>query len=169
MEKKVEFKGKRLIVRKDTVLEESGKEIVRDVVLVPKAVSIVARPSPEKVILIRQHRHAAGETLIELPAGTIDPGEDPAETALRELSEETGYRAKKMDHRATYFTTPGFTNQLMFLFEATELQAGEQSLEDDETIEVVITSNKEALLLIEEGTIRDAKTMLGLLIVLGSS
>ena len=74
-----------------------------------------------------------------------------------------------MDHRATYFTTPGFTNQLMFLFEATELQAGEQSLEDDETIEVVITSNKEALLLIEEGTIRDAKTMLGLLIVLGSS
>lgn len=167
LEQKIEFKGKRIIVRKDKVLEQSGKETIREVVLHPGAVSIVARPSAGKVILIRQHRYAAGETLIELPAGTIDPGEDPTETARRELLEETGYQAASIHHRATYFTTPGFTNELMYLFEATDLKVGEQSLEDDEAIEVIITSSKEALLMIEEGAIHDAKTMLGLLIVLG--
>jgi ADP-ribose pyrophosphatase len=167
LNQEVQFVGRRITVRRDKVIEPSGKEGVRDVVLHPGAVSIIAMPSPEEIVLIRQYRHATGEELIELPAGTLEVGEDPIDTARRELEEETGYVASEMTHRATYYTAPGFTNELMYLYEASGLTLRQQRLEDDEAIDVVLTRREDALKWMREGKIRDAKTLVGLMMTLG--
>ena len=163
LEQKIEFEGRRITVRRDRIIEPSGKEAIRDVVLHPGAVSIIAWSKPDEIVLIRQYRHATGQELLELPAGTLEEGEDPIDTARRELEEETGYRAGRIEHRATYYTTPGFTNELMYLYEASDLEPREQRLEDDEAIEVVPTPWEDALRMVHDGRIRDAKTLVGLL------
>ncbi len=155
-----------ITVRVDRVVEPSGKEVVRDIVVHPGAVCIVARPTPEQVILIRQYRHAAGRELIELPAGTLHPGEDPLECAIRELEEETGYQAARMIERARFFTTPGFTSEFMYLYEAAGLVETQTNPDDDEAIEVDIVTVDEALRMVDSGEIQDAKSILGLLRVL---
>ncbi len=166
IEKKIEFAGRRISVRRDRIVDRSGRETVRDVVLHPGAVSIVAMPSSDEVVLINQFRYATGEELIEIPAGTLEPNEAPVEAARRELEEETGYRAQQLELRATYFTTPGFSNELMYLYEASGLTFTEQRLDDDEAITVSVTQRDQALRMIQEGRIRDAKTIVGLLTVL---
>ena len=153
-------------VREDRVVEPGGHEVSREIVIHPGAVTIVARPSPEQVILIRQYRYAAGHELIELPAGTLHPGEDPLECAHRELEEETGYRAGRMIERARFWTTPGFTNEFMYLYEASDLVKTQINPDEDEVIEVDIVNRLEALKMIEDGRIQDAKSILGLLRVL---
>ncbi len=165
IDQKVAYSG-HVTVRVDRVVEPSGKEVVRDVVVHSGAVCIVARPTPEQVILIRQYRHAAGCELIELPAGTLHPGEDPLECAIRELEEETGYQAARMVERARFFTTPGFTSEFMYLYEASGLVETQVNPDDDESIEVDIVSCAEALRMIDTGEIQDAKSILGLLRVL---
>src|SRR5499427_2189652 len=87
------YKGRHIQVREDRVIEPAGHEASREIVVHPGAVCIVARPTPEEVILIRQYRHAAGRELVEIPAGTLHEGEEPQGCAIRELEEETGYRA----------------------------------------------------------------------------
>lgn len=160
------FKGRVIEVREDRVVEPGGHEVSREIVIHPGAVTIVARPSPEQVILIRQYRYAAGHELIELPAGTLHPGEDPLECAHRELEEETGYRAGRMIERARFWTTPGFTNEFMYLYEASDLVKTQINPDEDEVIEVDIVNRLEALKMIEDGRIQDAKSILGLLRVL---
>lgn len=161
----IEFEGRRITVRRDHIIEPSGKEAIREIVLHRGAVSIIAWSKPDEILLIRQFRHATGEELLELPAGTLETGEDSIDTARRELEEETGYRAGLIEHLATYYTTPGFSNELMFLYEASDLELREQHLEDDEAIEVVPTPWEEALCMVHDGRIRDAKTLVGLLMV----
>jgi ADP-ribose pyrophosphatase len=162
---KLQFSGWRLTVRTDTVRNPRGLEVTRDVVVHPGAVAIVARPTADEVILIRQYRHSTGEELIELPAGTKEDGEDPAVTAARELTEETGYTAARMNPVAEFYTAPGFTNELMHIFEATGLTPGAQNLEDDEFIDVLRVGRDDALRMVDDGRIRDAKTIAGLLMV----
>src|SRR5712692_6503028 len=118
---RVAYKGNHIQVREDRVVEPAGYEAWREIVVHPGAVCIVARPSPDEVILIRQYRHAAGRELLEIPAGTLHEAEDPVECAFRELEEETVYRAAKMVERARFWTTPGFTTEFMYLYEATDL------------------------------------------------
>lgn len=166
LESKVEFEGWRIRVRTDRILNPDGKEITRDVVEHPGAVTLVARPTPAEVILVRQYRHPTGEELLELPAGTCEEGEDPASTARRELEEETGYSAADIRHLATFYTAPGFTNELMHLFEAARLTRKQQRLDDDEFIDVVRVHRDDALGMIADGRIRDAKTIVGLFMVL---
>jgi ADP-ribose diphosphatase len=163
------FKGRLVQVRVDKVVEPAGHTATREIVVHPGAVSIVARPSPDEVILIRQYRHAAGRELREIPAGGLHDGEDPKEAAIRELEEETGYRAKTMIERAKYWTTPGFTNEVMYLFEAADLVQTETNPDEDEVIEVDIVRFDEALRMIEDGQIQDAKSILGLLHILWKS
>jgi len=119
--------------------------------------------SDPNVLLIRQYRYAADGFLYEIPAGRLDDGESPMECARRELSEETGYRAQRVEHLFTMFTTPGFTDEKIHLFLATGLTAGEANREADEFVELVPTRLSQALSMIEQGEIQDAKTALALL------
>ncbi|HLH32797.1 MAG TPA: NUDIX hydrolase, partial [Terriglobia bacterium] len=146
--------------------EPAGHETSREIVVHPGAVCVVARPTPEEVILIRQYRHAAGQELIEIPAGTLHAGEDPRECAIRELEEEAGYLAANMVERARFWTTPGFTTEFMYLYEATGLTKTQINPDDDEVIEVDIVSASKALQMIDDGQIQDAKSILSLLRVL---
>lgn len=168
LERKVIYDGKKLHVRVDRAIEPSGKEVTRELVVHPGAVAIVARPSPDEVVLIRQFRYSVGQTMLEIPAGTLERDEDPRECAFRELEEETGYRAAEMVERAQFFTTPGFTTELMYLYEATGLTKTQTNLDEDEIIEVEIVSCAEALRMTEDGRIQDAKTLVGLLKLLRS-
>jgi ADP-ribose pyrophosphatase len=160
------YKGKHIQVREDRVVEPAGYEASREIVVHPGAVCIVARPTATEVILIRQYRHATGRELIEIPAGTLHEGEDPVGCAIRELEEEAGYKAAKMVERARFWTTPGFTTEFMYLYEATDLQKTKIHPDEDEVIEVDIVRGSEALQMIDDGRIQDAKTILGLLRIL---
>jgi ADP-ribose pyrophosphatase len=103
------------------------------------------------------------EVLIELPAGTIEPGEAPTTTARRELMEETGYRANELVPILKFYTSPGFVKEEMRLFKATKLTAGPTSLDEDEKIEPLLVDLPQAVKMIHSGEIRDAKTIVGLL------
>ena len=120
-----------------------------------------------EVLLIRQYRYAANGYLYEIPAGRLDVGESPMECAHRELSEETGYRAERVEQLFTMYTTPGFTDEKIHLFLATGLTAGESHREADEFMELVPTKMSRALSMIEQGEIQDAKTALALLFAAG--
>ena len=163
---RIAYKGGHVQVREDRVIEPAGYECSREIVLHPGAVCVVARPAPNEVILIRQYRHAAGEELFEIPAGTLQSGEDPRDCAIRELEEEAGYRAATMTERARFWTTPGFTTEFMYLYEAGNLTKTEAHPEEDEAIDVHIVPNSEALRMVDDGRIHDAKSILGLLRVL---
>jgi len=165
LEQQTVFRGRLLNVRCDRILDAEGRESSREFVVHPGGVSILAMPTPEEVLLVRQYRYPTGESLLELPAGTLEPDEEPLETAHRELMEETGYRARRMEFLSRYYTTPGFTSELMYLYRASDLTPGEQDLEDDESIEVVRISNSDAMDMVRRGEIRDAKTLVGLLTV----
>jgi ADP-ribose pyrophosphatase len=119
------------------------------------------------ILLIRQYRYAADGFIYEIPAGRLEPGEPPEQCAVRELREETGCTAAKMEHLYTMYTTPGFTDEKIHLFAATGLERGASALEQDEFVEVVPTAMSAALRLIRDGTINDAKTALSILYVAG--
>jgi ADP-ribose pyrophosphatase len=163
------FKGNHIQVRVDQVAAADGRVWAKEIVVHPGAVCVVALlgdPQAADVVLVRQYRHAAGTELLEICAGGLNPGEDPLEAAVRELEEETGYRAGKMVERARFWTTPGFTTEFMVLYEATELVKTTINPDEDESIEVEIVTREEALRMIDDGRIQDAKSILGLLRVL---
>lgn len=159
------YAGRVVGLSRETVVLPGGKEAVREVVQHPGAVAMAPMLSPTEVILLRQFRYPAGKTIWEIPAGTLEPGETPLECAKRELIEETGYRAGKMEPIGGFFTTPGFCNEFLHLFLATELEPFESNLDKDEQIVTHRMSFDEALRKIESGEIVDAKTLVGLLIV----
>jgi ADP-ribose pyrophosphatase len=156
------FKGKHIQVRVDQLQEPDGRVWAKEIVLHPGAVCIVATLDDGNLLFVRQYRHAAGAELLELCAGGLNPGEDPMECAFRELEEETGYRAAKMVERARFWTTPGFTTEFMYLYEATGLTKTQINPDEDESIEVEIVTPQEALRMIDDGRIQDAKSILGL-------
>ncbi len=123
---------------------------------------VIARPTPATIVLVRQYRHAVGEELWEAPAGMIDPGEAPLETARRELVEETGYRAASLRPLFSMYPTPGFCQERIYFFVADGLTAGEAQPDDDEAFEVRTWSLAEAWALVERDELRDAKTQIAL-------
>jgi ADP-ribose diphosphatase len=162
----VVFRGKLISLRIDRIEEQPGKETCREIVVSPNAVCVVARPSTDQVILIRQYRHATGRELIELPAGGLKPNEDPKLAAIRELEEETGFRAATVVEKGGFWMTPGFTTEFMHVFEATGLTKTQTNPDDDEVIEIDIVSNQAALAMIDDGRIQDSKSIASLLKVL---
>jgi ADP-ribose pyrophosphatase len=140
-----------------------GTNHSRETVVHPGAVVILPLLPNDRLCLIRNYRIAVDEELIELPAGTINAGEDPLETARRELAEETGYRADEFQRLYEFWISPGILSERMHLYLATGLQPGPAALEAGEQIRTQIVSWEEAISLIERGQIRDAKTLVGLL------
>jgi ADP-ribose pyrophosphatase len=120
-----------------------------------------------QLMLIRQYRYAADGWLLEIPAGRLDPGESPDDCARRELQEETGCTADRMEHMYTLYTTPGFTDEKIHLFLATGLHRGDPNREFDEQLEVETVPLSQALELIRTGELRDAKSALGILFAAG--
>jgi ADP-ribose pyrophosphatase len=160
------FTGGHVKVRVDEVIEPAGRTTTREVVVHPGAVCVVPRLGDDHILLVRQYRHATGMELLEIPAGGLNENEAPRDAAIRELEEETGYHAASMVERARFWTTPGFTSEFMYLFEATDLTKTGIHPDEDEVIEVDIVANDEALRMIDDGRIQDAKSILGLLKVL---
>jgi ADP-ribose pyrophosphatase len=120
-----------------------------------------------QILMIKQYRYAAEGYLYEIPAGRLEPGEDPRACALRELKEETGCSAECVEHLFTMYTTPGFTDEKIHLFLASGLKRGETSHEADEFLDLQPMQLSSALEMVEAGEIQDAKTALGLLFVAG--
>ena len=143
----------------------AGDVVVRDIVHHPGAVAVVPILDDGRLCLIRNYRVAVGDTLWEIPAGTLDPGESPEACARRELQEETGYRCENLRKIHEFFMSPGILNEKMHLFVATGLTAGPTQLEAYEEIEVQLVSRVRAQEMIRQGEIRDAKTLVGLLLV----
>lgn len=140
-----------------------GASHSRETVMHPGAVTIVPLLAGDHVCLIRNFRPSVGRTLVELPAGTLEPAEDPAAAARRELEEETGYRAGKIELLTQFYMSPGILNERMLLFLATDLAGGPARLESGEQIEPLIVAWPEALAMALDGRIEDAKTLVGLL------
>jgi ADP-ribose pyrophosphatase len=157
------FQGRRFRVVRIRQVTPDGAEHIRDVVRHPGAVAIVPRLDDGRICLLRQFRAAVDQTLLELPAGTLEPGEDPAETARRELAEETGYRAGRLEHLASFYTSPGVLDEHMHLYLATGLTAGPMDLDPGEQIEPLLCTAEQAHEMIRRGEIRDGKTLVGLM------
>ena len=147
----------------ETVALPNGRHVELDLVRHPGAAAVVPFLDDERVLLIRQHRHATGGTLMEIPAGKLDPGESPEACAARELEEETGYRPGRLERLGAIWTTPGFCDEVIHLFAAYDLEAHQQRLEADEIIELVPTPLTAALDGLS-GPVVDGKTATALLL-----
>ena len=147
----------------DVTIERWG-ENEREIVEHPGAVAIVAVDPEDKVALVRQLREPARKELLELPAGTIDPGEEPLATAKRELAEETGLHGGEWRHAISFWTTPGFCRELMHVFFAERVEHGDPAVEEDESIELEFVPALELAGRLRE--IEDAKTLAGLALYL---
>ena len=159
------YSGKVVTLNIDTVTLPNGVTIDLEVVRHPGAAAVVPLKDNRTVVLIKQFRHAAGGFIYEIPAGKLHPGEDPKNCAARELEEEIGYQAGKLALLSSIFTAPGFTDEVIHVYKATELAKGRQNLDRDEVLEIVEVSLQEAIDMIRVGRIRDAKTMVGLQMV----
>jgi len=162
-EVKREYSGRVVSLSVETIVLPGGRETIREVVEHPGAVAIVPMVSPLDVILIQQFRYCTRKTIWEIPAGTIELGETPGACAGRELIEETGYRAGNITPLGGFYTSPGFCNEFLHLFLATDLEPCESRPDTDEVLEVHRMTLDEALTKVERGEIVDAKTIVGLM------
>jgi ADP-ribose pyrophosphatase len=156
------FKGRVVTLDVDTVTLPNGATVELEMIHHPGAAAIVPLREDGTVILIRQFRHAAGGYIYEIPAGKLHPAEDPKLCAARELQEEIGYRATVLELMASVLTTPGFTDEIIHIYVGTGLTKGKQDLDHDEVIEIIELPLEKALAQVKDGTIRDAKTIVGL-------
>ena len=152
--------GRRVGVRVDEVERADGHRTTREVVEHPGAVAILAWDG-ERLATVRQWRHATGRTLLEIPAGTLEPDEPPQETARRELAEEAGLAAATWIAGPRFYTAPGFCTELMHLYLATELSETTAGGDEDEQLEPSWLTLSDALAAIDDGRIIDAKTIAG--------
>jgi ADP-ribose pyrophosphatase len=158
------YRGQRISLElHDLADEDTGQKLTKEVVAHPGAVVIVPLLENGDVILIRNKRWATGHTLLELPAGGLEPTEPPINAAGRELLEETGYLAGKMKHLASFYTSPGILSELMHAFVATDLVERKTKLEAGEEIELAPMPLGEAIEAIRDGRIKDGKTIAALL------
>ena len=163
---KLLHKGRHFNFKTDEIQLPSGKTTTRDIVDHPGAVAIVPILDDGRILLVKQYRYTTGKELLEIPAGTLEKGEAPDTCARRELKEETGYTAGSMKKILAMYMAPGYSNEVIHLYFATALKAGESHAEEDEDISLETYSLDELLDGIEKNTIEDAKTIAGVLIYL---
>jgi ADP-ribose pyrophosphatase len=163
MTRDIVYRGRKIQVALEQGVAADGRPYRRDVVLHPGAVAVLPLLEGERVCLLRNQRPAVGETLWEIPAGTLEPGEPIAAAAERELAEETGYRAGRWEKLGEFFPSPGVLSERTHLFVAQDLSPGTMKLEADEQLEPQVLPLAQALAWALDGTIRDAKTLVALL------
>lgn len=161
---KIVFQGKVLTLKCDTVALPNGAEATREIVEHPGAVAVVPFTDDGGIVLVKQYRYPVGRIMLEIPAGKLDKGENPDDGAKRELAEETGYIAGKLTKIASVFTTPGFTNEMIHIYTAENLTFAEMHPDEDEFLNVELYNKLQVKQMIADGSICDAKSMVGLLL-----
>ena len=157
------YNGRAVRLRIDTVQTTSGRETTREIVEHSDCVAIVAIDEKDNVLLINQYRKPVEKELLEIPAGGMEPGEDPVATVRRELREETGYLPRKVERLGGFYSTPGYCTEYLYLYLATDLTLSPLHAEDTESISLVRVPVSQISDLITSGSICDAKSIAGLL------
>ncbi len=156
------YKGKIIELSVETVTLPNGAMADVELITHPGAAAVVPFKDDRTVIMIRQYRHAVGGYIYEIPAGKLQPGEDPRDCAKREVEEEIGYKVGTLEPLVSFLTTPGFTNEIIHIFSGKDLTPGTQNLGADEVLEIIELPLARTMDLIKDGTINDAKTIIGL-------
>lgn len=159
---KLIFEGKVLKLKYDKVLLPNGAEASREYIEHPGAVAIVPVANDGRIVLVKQYRYPVGKVMLEIPAGKLDKGEHPDDCAKRELAEETGCIAEELTKLTSIYTTPGFTNEIIHVYVAKKLTMAEQHPDEDEFIDFELYSPLQIKKMIKDGTIGDAKSLVGL-------
>lgn len=160
------YDGRVLKLRIDTVRLPSGRVTKREIVEHDNCVAIVAIDDNNNILLIKQFRKPAGKELLEIPAGGVEAGEEPVAAVRRELSEETGFQPEMVERIGGFYSSPGYCTEYLDLFLATNLTPAKLKAEDTDSIQLVSVPVDQVAELIRNGTIRDAKSIAGLLIFL---
>ncbi len=163
-DRRVIYRGRKVDLALLTVRLADGSSAEREVVMHRGAVAMVPMVDDDHVCLVHNRRHAVGKTLLEVPAGTIDPGESPDQTAARELAEETGYRAGRIERVADWFVSPGVMDERMFLYLCRDLTPGPTDHQPDEGLRPVVVAWDEAVRMVADRRVEDAKTMMAILL-----
>lgn len=158
------YKGRLLKLRDDEIKLENGRIARREIVEHPGAVCVIGITADKKLVLIRQFRKPVEEEIVEICAGLVDPGETLEQAAKRELHEETGYIAGKLEKILSAYATPGYSTEMIHYFIAADLRMDKQRNEEDEQIEVLLLPIGEALQKIKSGVIKDNKTIIGIML-----
>ena len=156
------YEGRAVKLRVDTVQKPDGRETTREIVEHSDCVAIIALDAEDKVLLVNQFRKPTEKELLEIPAGGIEPGEDPVATVQRELQEETGYRPRKVERLGGFYSAPGYCTEYLYLYLATDLTPSQLYAEDTEDIKLVSVLLSQIPDLIASGRICDAKSIAGL-------
>jgi ADP-ribose pyrophosphatase len=159
------YSGRVVTLVVDRIREPGGMEVEREVVRHSGAAVMLPITNDNRLVLVRQYRYAVGCHLWEVPAGTMSEGERPEETALRELVEETGFYPNLLEKLVAFYPSPGFSDEVMHLFLATELEQRTACPDEDETIELGLFTSDEITRMVSQGEIQDGKTILGLMLL----
>ncbi|MDD3995055.1 MAG: NUDIX hydrolase [Dehalococcoidales bacterium] len=160
---KIAFNGEILNVRVDEIRLPGGRKSTREIIEHSDAVAVVPIDRNGNMILVKQYRRGAGKDLLEIPAGCVEPGENPEETVKRELQEEIGYLPNKITSMGGFYASPGYNTEYLYLYLATELAPAKLHAEDTDSIEVVPVPIKSITDYIKSGKICDAKSVAGIL------
>jgi ADP-ribose pyrophosphatase len=153
------FQGRLISLQVDTVELPGGKTSTREIVRHPGAAAVIAI-ADDRLLVVEQYRKPLGRMQVEIPAGKLEPGEDPMETARRELEEETGWRAERLEPLYSFYTSPGFADEKVYLYAAYGLVPGNRAPDEDEHLNVDMITYEQAERYIREGRIGDAKTII---------
>lgn len=156
------YEGRMISLRVDTVELPDKKYSTREIVEHPGAAVVVPITDDGKIIMVKQFRKPVEDSLVEVPAGKLDKGEDPTICAHRELQEETGYISANMQYLFSFYSSPGFSNEIMHLFIATDLTQGEANPDEDEYIEIVSYELGQLIEMIFQGKIKDSKSIIAI-------
>lgn len=157
------FKGKIIDVTLDTVTLPNGHAATRELVAHPGGVGVICVNNDKDVVLVKQYRKPFDTLVEEIPAGKLEYGEDPAVAAKRELEEETGFKAKNLQHIGTYYSSPGFCNEKIYIYLATDAEQANQHPDEDEFLQVYTRKLDELVDEVISGNIIDGKTAIAIL------
>lgn len=161
MKRKI-YQGKVIDLSVETVTLPNGATTELELITHPGASAVVPMKDDQTVVMVRQYRHAVGGYIYEIPAGKLHPGEDPRDCAIREVEEEIGYKVGVLEPLLSFFTTPGFTDEIIHIYLGKDLTPGTQDLGEDEVIEIIEMPLTKTIDLINDGTIKDGKTIIAL-------